>query len=113
MAEMTPFIDAKPGDESYVYRRADNEPIYGEYGWVTDLDYFEDEDDDIRLKRQRWQLISEDVIEIIHRTALCPTCHGDETVPSPAGIDVKCETCGGDGGHPQAGETRIIEGEPS
>lgn len=37
------------------YKRADRDLIYGEYGWVTDLDYFDDADDPIELVEEVWE----------------------------------------------------------
>jgi len=59
--EIVRFVDAKPGDHSFVYGGeyiTDNMDV----GWVTDLEYFDERDGEIKLKRQIWQLISEDEI---------------------------------------------------
>lgn len=95
-----PFKDAKPRDESLVYSAADGEDI-GDVGWVTDLDWFDDSDGPIVLKRQTWRLVKEDVIIVPDVSALCPTCKGDGAVPSPVGVDVDCATCKGDGADPR------------
>ena len=54
------FSNALIGHKVYTYELASGEPIYGEFGWVTDLEYFDDRDGEIVLKRKRWLLLSED-----------------------------------------------------
>ncbi len=61
---MIPFCDAKPGDESYVYSRPDGEAVYGDASWVTELDWFDDRDEAITLRRQVWRLVSEEVVTL-------------------------------------------------
>jgi len=59
--ELVPFVDAQPGDHAVVYGGAyvkDNT----DFGWVTDLEYFDERYGEIRLTRQVWQLVSEDEI---------------------------------------------------
>ena len=39
------------------YKRADDELVYGEYGWVTDLEYFEEERYDqagVKIIKEAW-----------------------------------------------------------
>jgi hypothetical protein len=57
---VVPFSEAKVGQSSYVYSETDGTLIYGEWSFVTDLDWFEDRDDEVRLKRQHWLLVEED-----------------------------------------------------
>jgi hypothetical protein len=111
--EIVPFSEAIPGMSAYTYRRADGE-LTGDFGWVTDLEWFDDTDEDIvRLRRQRWVLADEDIIEVVHRTTLCPICHGDGAVRSVLGNDIDCQTCNGSGTHPHAGTSRVIPKEGS
>lgn len=35
------------------YKRADGEEI-GDYGWVTDLEYLDEDDEPVRLIREQW-----------------------------------------------------------
>lgn len=56
------FRDALIGHKVYTYELADGELIYGEFGWVTDLEYFDDRDGEIVLKRKRWLLLAEDEV---------------------------------------------------
>lgn len=37
------------------FKLADGELVYGEFGWVTDLDFFDDIDEPIELIEERWQ----------------------------------------------------------
>lgn len=63
--QIVPFMDAKPGDESFVYRPMDADDCYlDEYGWVTELEWFDERDREIRLVRQRWRLVAEDVLAL-------------------------------------------------
>ena len=109
---MTPFSEAKPGDESYTY---DARPVTDEFGWVTDLEFFtEDLLDPIDLKRQRWRLVSEDTIRIHPRAMLCTTCFGDEVVPEGDGDEgggvheVACPRCDGSGTDPDEGKVVVL-----
>ena len=36
--------------------------VYGEYGWVTDLDYFDERDGEIILVRKKWVLLEVDEV---------------------------------------------------
>ena len=51
------FGQAEVGNKTYTFQQADGEKVYGEYGWVTDLGYFDDRDDDIDLIRKKWLLL--------------------------------------------------------
>jgi hypothetical protein len=58
---LTAFVSAKIGDEAYTYR---DDKGLTEFGWVTDLEYFEERDDEIVLTRQRWVLVAEDKVTL-------------------------------------------------
>ena len=58
---IVPFSQAKIGESAYTYKRADGEEI-GDYGWVTDLEWFDDRDGEERLIRQRWLLVAQDEV---------------------------------------------------
>lgn len=45
-------------DEMTTYKRADKELIADEYGWVADIEYFEDIEDPLELVEERWALVS-------------------------------------------------------
>ncbi len=55
--DITPFSKARLGDESYVYTLPDS-------GWVIDLEWFDDREAPMTVRRQVWRLISEDVITL-------------------------------------------------
>ena len=57
--EPVDFTEAKLGDTAYVY---DVRKLDMEFAWVTETEWFDDQDDDITVKRQLWQLISEDEV---------------------------------------------------
>ena len=100
------FRDAKLGDTANTW----DWPLSDEFGWVTDTDYFHDIDQPVTTKRRTWRLIAETTVTYHPTTELCPECHGDETVPSPAGIDIDCPTCINDPGrHPYAGQQEVHE----
>jgi hypothetical protein len=56
---LVPFVDARPGDRAAVYC---GEYIreHTDYGWVADLEYFDERYGEVKLTRQVWQLVSED-----------------------------------------------------
>jgi len=98
------FMDAKPGDLAHTYTP---DPT-GECGWVTDVEWFDDVDVESRVKRQTWRLVSEERATFYPSTELCPSCHGEgETI-----ITRTCETCGGSGVHPLAGQMVAMEVQP-
>lgn len=105
------FIDATPGEDAYVYRC---EPG-SEYGWVVDLEWWDDIDDPVTVKRQRWRLVDETELIIHPSHELCPTCNGDGGVDEPDGwslVRCQCPTCDGDGRHPLAGDIEEVGGGP-
>lgn len=38
------------------YRLADGDPVYGEYAFVTDTEYFNDRFDPVKVVQERWVL---------------------------------------------------------
>lgn len=44
--------------EMTTYKRADGELILDEFGWVADIEYFDDDDEPTQLIEERWQLVS-------------------------------------------------------
>lgn len=96
----TNFMDAKVGEHAWVYKC----PPGDEFGWVTDPEYWDDLDEPVVVKRQRWCLVAEDEVRFHPSHELCPSCGGDGASRSPVGIDIECEFCRGDGGHPLAGQ---------
>lgn len=113
-----PFIEAELGDESYTYK---SDPS-GEYGWVTDPEWFDDIDDPTTVTRQRWRLVGQDEVTFHPRTEPCPRCNGDGVLPCPLDTDGDgdcafcskpynehtCPDCGDDGRHPLAGRMEVL-----
>lgn len=75
------FMDAKVGDESYVYVDVDE---LTEHWCVFQLDFFDDRDRAVTLRRQRWQLLSDE--ELILPDPITPDeddVSSSTTPPSP------------------------------
>lgn len=53
MSEPVLFGDAKIGDEAYTYES----PWMDEYGWVGNLEYFDDRSGEVTVTRKRWKLV--------------------------------------------------------
>ena len=50
-------------DEPFItYQMADGSQVWGEYSFVTDLEFFEDRDVEIRLIKRTYRLVSEEEI---------------------------------------------------
>jgi hypothetical protein len=105
-AGTVPFKEATPGDRSVVWCC----PPGDDYGWVSDPEHFEDRCDKITVKRQVWHLVDEADTTWRPPTEMCDDCGGEGVVdnPNPStngedGPHVRCGTCLGDGGHPDAG----------
>lgn len=77
--------------EMTTYRRADGEPV-GDYSWVTELDWFDDDDERTELIVEHWHRVSTDTIivgpaptcvecgeEVDADGALCPECAVEAT----------------------------------
>lgn len=63
MGDIVDFHKAKIGEEALVYSAVDGEDICGgEFSFVTGLEWFDDRDGEIKLKRQRWFLLAEDLV---------------------------------------------------
>lgn len=57
------------------YKQADDGLVWGEFGWVTDLEFFDDHDGDpIELVKEVW--VRESIETITHHPTpcFCPTC---------------------------------------
>lgn len=52
----------RPDEPFVTYAMADGEPIWGEYAFVTTLDGFDDRDDEVRLIKRTYRLISEEEV---------------------------------------------------
>ncbi len=112
---MTEFSKARKGEHADVYVC----PPGWDFGFVTDTEYFTDDFmDPITVKRQTWKLVDEVNVTFHPSTELCDECHGDEVVTIGTVQDsfgnweteeVPCETCGGSGQHPLAGQATVEE----
>lgn len=69
--------------EMTTYRRVDGEGIWGEFGWVTDLEFFEDCDEPLKVLEEVWELRSTRTFWVGNK---CPVCH--ETVDDYDGSDI-------------------------
>lgn len=48
------------GESWTTYELADGDLIMGEFGWVTDTDFFDDLDDQVEVIRREWKLVKVD-----------------------------------------------------
>ena len=74
-----------------IYRRADGEPIYGEYDFVTQTEWFEDIDEPVELIMEDWSLTGSKLVTLypaLWTYEPCPNC-GEETKGC-----VTCPDCG-------------------
>lgn len=58
MTKREEIVTTRPQPPSFdkTYRRADGEPVRGEYGWVTDIDgYEDDEDGPVEWVEETWE----------------------------------------------------------
>jgi len=70
------------------YRRADGEPI-GDYSWVTELDFFDEEDERTELIVEVWHRVAVDTIEV-GPSWTCPEC--GEDVNDEGALCAECAT---------------------
>ena len=50
--------DRKDAETMVTYRRADGEPVCGEYDFVTGLEWFEDDWEPTQLIEERWRRVT-------------------------------------------------------
>jgi hypothetical protein len=48
--------DIKSDGEMTTYRMADGSQVYGEYSFVTDLEFFDESDEPVELVKETWIL---------------------------------------------------------
>lgn len=61
------------------YKRYDGELIAGEYGWVADVEFFEDDDEPTKVVKEVWKLQSTEVVVVGGRAVgECFVNYGDE-----------------------------------
>jgi hypothetical protein len=51
-----------PADPFIVYSMADGSQVWGEYSFVTDLEFFDDRDREIRLIKRTYALVAEEEV---------------------------------------------------
>jgi len=80
-------------DRLVTYRYPDREPIAGEYTWVTDTEFFADNNDG----EDYYEVIEETWIRTSQRTLIygrldrwCSVCDEDVTLTQPINGDVYC-----------------------
>lgn len=76
-------------DTFVTYKRADGDPVGGEYGWVTDTEFFEDEDY-VEVVKEVWTLASRETIKLGETDRWCFTCDAEMTLPEPVNGPVFC-----------------------
>lgn len=59
---MEPPIDSRP--PFVTYAMADGSQVFGEYEWVTGLDYFDERDEEVKLIKRTYRLLTEEVITL-------------------------------------------------
>jgi len=77
------------------YKRADGEMICGEYGWVADLDYFDDvyggwSGDYLEVVEETWQLVETRTIKLGSLNRWCDVCDEDIDLKEPIDGPVYC-----------------------
>jgi len=86
------------------YRLADGELIYGQFGFVSDTDYFDD-GDACDVIEEEWMLVRSRTLRLGF-SELCAQCHGEQEIdctPTDEYPEGKwpCNRCGGDGYEPR------------
>lgn len=51
-----------PADPFITYAMADGSAVYDEYSFVTETEWFDDRDDEVRLIKRTYKLISEEEV---------------------------------------------------
>ena len=113
----------KPADMT-TYRRADGEPIGGDYKFVTEMEWLDDEVeyDPLLVVEERWERMSTRTLMVCPPGMLCSACEGEGEVcpPDEPQNPQDCPRCKGTGQDPNAGQTveyggggclRLNEGE--
>lgn len=87
----------------------DGGEVCGEFSFVTDVAWFDEDTDPTPLRRQRWVCV-EDEVGTYWPTSiqLCDACTGEGEIEGDTG-PVECPTCCGSGEHPLRGAGFITE----
>lgn len=92
-AEIKRFTDAAVGDQAQTFEFENGDLVYGEYGWVTDFDYFEDHQEGVVL-RKTWVLVSVERRDLDNEP--CDVCDTEGQVEED-GETIECPNCKGNG----------------
>lgn len=87
------FMEAKAGDHTRTYEFENGDLVYGEYGWVTDFDFFDEHPEGVVL-RKTWFLVSVERRDLENEP--CDVCDTEGEVEEE-GQKVECPNCKGDG----------------
>ena len=98
------------------YRRSDGEPIAGDFKFVTDPEWLDDEVgnwESVAFVKERWVLADRHILTVYPPHMLCTACDGEgEVAPCDEPTDPQdCPRCKGTGEDPLAGQT--VESEES
>lgn len=87
--------------------------IVDEFEFVRHTSWFEDDDEPLRLRRQRWECIEDEVGTYWPTSVqLCDACIGEGELYPPEVADViACPRCKGTGEHPLRGAGFVTEEE--
>lgn len=80
-------------DAMTTYRRADGELIGGDYGWVVDLEAFDDEAAEawrLEVIEEKWVLAERRTVVLGQTERWCSECDEDVSLPEPVDGPVWC-----------------------
>ena len=98
-----------PFQTMVTWSRADGGLVCDEFSFVTETEWFEDDDEPLQLRRQTWSLISEEVGTYWPTSIqLCDSCVGEGEIEGDDG-PIECPTCKGTGEHPMRGAGFVTE----
>jgi hypothetical protein len=73
------------------YKRADKELIQGEFGWVADTEFFDDDAGDyLEIIEETWQLLETRTLKLGNLERWCSICDEDVTLTEPVDGPVYC-----------------------
>lgn len=91
------------------YRRADGEPIGGDYKFVTETEWLDDEvgfgNEPLLVVEERWERVSSRTLMLCPPHMLCSACEGEGEVVDDLPEPQDCPRCNGTGEDPNAGQT--------
>jgi len=98
------FTEALVGESAYVYV---DESRYTDHYCVFQLDYYDDREGEIKLRRQLWQLVEDEPLILPSPWRLVDMLHVQGYRKQPESR--KCPTCGGEGEYDAPDETGTLE----